>query len=180
MATLHDRTRLAAAVAVAATTLVWLTVTAATPASTSDASRVKVEFVEPETFSDVRDRAAASSDTVRDSYLRELRAEIVSKAMPRLGSGERLVVNVRDIDMAGDFAPRASMGIDAPRIVRNVSVPRIDLDFQLVSANGSVLKSGARSLKNAKYLSRVQPATRDPLRHEKALLDEWLAEELKR
>ena len=58
--------------------------------------------------------------------------------------------------------------------------PRIDLDFRLSHADGSVVREGHRELRDAAVpVEREQPQ-HGPLRFEKALLDGWLAARVRR
>jgi len=158
-----------------------LAVLVAAPLGTSAATpdgRVSVRFVQPERFTDVRDRAHGF-ESVRDAYLVDLQSWLERRATPLLGAGQRLELSVTDIDMAGDFEPLRRAPVDSPRIVRDVTPPRIDLDFKLVSADGQVVRSGSRKLRDLAFLSRLPESRSDPLRFEKGLLADWLARELR-
>jgi len=151
--------------------------TTALAAPTADA-RVEVVFVQPEKFRDIGDRYAGGG-SARDSHLRDLDRYIQSRAARLVPEGQRLVVSVTDIDMAGAFEPWRGRSGDT-RIVRDVYPPRIDLAFTLTGADGAVLKRGERKLRDPALLGRPGLSPSDPLRYEKALLDDWLERELNR
>jgi hypothetical protein len=138
---------------------------------------VRVVFAEPERFTDIRDRPLGRV-TADDPALAVLSRFVQAEAARRVASGQTLEVRVTDIDRAGNFEPRRGPSFDAVRVVRDVTPPRIDLAFRLLAADGSVLKSGARELRDLQFLSRHRETPHDPMRHEKRLLAEWLAREL--
>jgi len=137
---------------------------------------VQVDFVHPENFSDVGDRYV-SSESVRASYLAELKKHIVKRASHLLADGQSLAVVITNVDMAGDFEPwRKQLG--NKRIVRDVYPPRIDLTFALKDTNGTLVKSGSRELRDLAFATSAALYRDEPLRYEKGLLDRWLEQEV--
>jgi DUF3016 family protein len=139
---------------------------------------VRVEYVHPEKFTDVGD-SYSSNDKIRASYLEELGKHLVQRAARLLSAGQNLIVSITEVDMAGSFEPwRRRLG--DVRIVRDVYPPRIDLHFRLTGADGSVVKEGERKLRDLAFLMTTVLYRDDPLRYEKALIDDWLERELPR
>lgn len=165
------------ALACCATLALLAGVGASATAAPVDAAPVSVAFVEPETFTDIGDRDIPSA-RVREAWLNELRRHIERRAASLLPAGATLAVTVTDIDMAGGFEPWRRAGPDV-RIVRDVYPPRVDLRFVLLDAQGDVLREGERKLRDLTFLMRPALHASDPLRHEKALLDDWLDRELR-
>jgi hypothetical protein len=64
--------------------------------------------------------------------------------------------------------------------VRDIYPPRIALRFRLADAKNTVLKEGERTLSDPMFLAKGHGDRSDPLRHEKALLDDWLRAEFPR
>ena len=95
-------------------------------------------------------------------------------------AGERLLVTITDLDRAGMVEPWHGTGFEDLRIVRDTTPPRIDLDFQLVSAQGAILKEGARRLRDPNFLRRPAFSNNEPLTFEKNLVDDWLRREFGR
>lgn len=137
---------------------------------------VSVEYIHPEKFADVGNREVPS-DSLRAAYLDELGKHLTRKATPLLTPGQRLDVQITEVDMAGRFEPWRSRLADV-RIVRDVYPPRIDLNFKLAAADGSIIREGKRQLRNPAFLMGLQFYPDDPLRYEKKLLDDWLEHEL--
>jgi hypothetical protein len=80
--------------------------------------------------------------------------------------------------MAGDIESWRGPGRCDLRIMKDVYPPRIDLQFRLLGADGADVRAGTRRLRDSDYLTRAAPVTADRLRHEKALLLDWLQREL--
>jgi hypothetical protein len=142
--------------------------------------RVDVVFFEPEQFTDVREHNM-DSDKARDYILHQLKSYLQDRARVYVPEGGKLTVTITDVDLAGEFEPwRGSAAMDV-RIVKDIYPPRIKLSYRLTDANGGVIKQGERSLTNMDFLQNALAlSTSDPLRHEKALLDDWLRSDFQR
>src|SRR5688500_3941446 len=139
------------------------------------ASPVQVSYIQPEKFTDVRDRYVATSGA-RDVYLNELRRHIERRAARYLRQGENLAVSITEVDMAGSFeAGRRHIG--DKRILRDVYPPRIDLAFEWTDSGGALRKHGERKLRNLSFLTGTSLYRGDPLRYENVLVDAWLERE---
>jgi hypothetical protein len=155
-----------------------LTVSAA-PSQTQTVARAEVNFFEPQKFTDVRD--SYMGDYERTTYLESLRNHVLEQAKYYVPDGHTLSVTFTDIDMAGDFEPWRGPRFDDIRIVKDIYPPRISLAFRLTDANGNVVKEGRRDLRDLSFMMKITMAFRDdPVRHEKALLDDWLRDEFPR
>lgn len=144
----------------------------------ADAGPIRVVFAEPERFTDMRDRPVGGVPADNPA-LAELSRFVQAEAARRVGSGQTLEVRITDVDRAGHFEPRRGPHLESVRVVRDVTPPRIDLSYRLLAADGSVLKSGTRELRDLQFLSRLREAPRDPMRHEKRLLADWLERDLR-
>lgn len=145
---------------------------AQTPAA---APQVTVTYDAPENFSENRD-FGPQNRFQSNNYLDVLQAYLTQRATRILAPGERLEITITDIKLAGAYEPWLGPRMSYVRIMKDVYPPRIDLNFKLTGADGTVLRQGTRTLRDLNYL-RGRVATRyatDPLRHDKALLDQWL------
>ena len=142
--------------------------------------RLEVVFLEPEKFTDVRD-SYMSSDVDRSGYLDQIRDYLVSQSRYCVPEGQKLFITITDVDMAGDFEPWHGPQWNDVRIVKDIYPPRIKLSFRLVDAEGNVLKQGDRDLRDLAFMMRISIVDRnDPVRYEKALLDDWMRSEFPR
>lgn len=151
----------------------------AAPAPKSPAaSRVEVTFVEPEKFTDAAD-ASRGSDWGRDSNLEVLKEHLERRASRMLLEGQRLVVKITDVDLAGEVEPWRGPRLQDVRIVKEIYPPRIDLTFQLFDASGAVIKEGSRHLSDMSFLMNSTPIRTDSRVYEKNLLDDWVRSEFR-
>ncbi len=140
------------------------------PAPTDPVANVWVRFTAPETFTD------ATYDNRRSSLeqvTRDLAAQFAALGQRYLPPGQRLVVDVLDVDLAGRYEPWHQDFSDV-RYMRDITWPRIHFTYQVVDQDGSIVASGDEDLGDMQYLMR--PAQRrdgDRLRYEKAMLDTW-------
>lgn len=148
-------------------------------AQTRTIARADVAFFEPQKFTDVKD--SYMGDYERTTYLDSIRDHLLEQAKYYVPEGHHLSVTFNDIDMAGDFEPWRGPRWDDVRIVKDIYPPRIQLAFRLTDAQGNVVKEGKRDLRDLAFMMKINMAFRDdPVRHEKALLDDWLRSEFPR
>lgn len=148
-------------------------------AETRTIARAEVLFFEPQKFTDVKDSYMGDSD--RTTYLDQIRDHLLEQAKYYVPEGHTLSVTFTDIDMAGDFEPWRGPRWDDVRIVKDIYPPRMNLTFRLTDAAGNVVKEGKRELRDLAFMMKITMAFRDdPVRHEKALLDDWLRSDFPR
>ena len=135
-----------------------------------------VVFFEPKKFTDVRDRAIGNCEDT--SCLDQVRDPLVAQARPIVPVGGMLAVTFTDVDMAGDFEPWRGFRWDEIRVVKEIYPPRLQLAFWLTDASGEIVKEGGRDLRGLSLMTRG--FADDTLRHEKAVLDDWLRSEFAR
>ena len=151
-------------------------VLAADPAPPAGA-RAEVIFSSPEKYSDVRD-AYTSSTMGEKAVLDQIRDFILLRSEKYVPAGQKLTVTFTDIDLAGDFEPwRGPQGMDI-RIVKDVYPPRMDLEFKVTGADGTVLLEGKRQLRDLTFMGKITNNPRDALRYEKNLLEDWFKNDL--
>lgn len=152
---------------------------APTPAPARTVARAEVVFFEPKKFTDVRD--SSMGDYERTTYLDQIRDHLLEQAKYYVPDGHQLSVTFTDIDMAGDFEPWRGPRFDDIRIVKDIYPPRMVLAFRLTDADGQVVKEGKRDLRDLAFMMKISMTFRDDsVRHEKALIDDWLRTEFTR
>jgi len=151
----------------------------AAPLEKTVIARAEVLFFEPTKFTDVRD--SYMGDFTRTTYLDQIRDYLLEQARYYVPEGHLLSVTFTDVDMAGDFEPWLGPRFDDIRIVKDIYPPRLDLTFRLTDAEGRVVKEGKRELRDLAFMMKITMGFRDdPVRHEKALLDDWLRSDFPR
>ena len=140
-----------------------------------DRAMVEVNFLEPDKFSDLR--STFGQLEAEERYLTELRQYVESTAARRLPPGQRLQLNITDVDMAGEFEPHRGSSFSDTRLVKETYPPRIRLNFQFTDANGDTIAQGERTLTDLTFSQTLRKSLADdPLRHEKALFDAFFRE----
>lgn len=149
--------------------LVAVAARAATPPD-----NVSVHYKNPQNFTEAT-RNSMSHRSDADAYLKPLKEYIAQRAAKVLAPGQRMDIEVTDVDRAGEYEPWRGPRFDDVRIIKDIYPPRIDLDFTLYDGDGKVLKQGSRKLRDVGFLSRGLVTTQqDSLRYEKGLIDLWL------
>lgn len=135
---------------------------------------VTVTFQDPDKFTDVRENGSNDNSA---SDLDELQACLQQAASPALAAGQKLAITITDIDLAGENRLNQP---DQIRVMKDVYPPRVSLKFQLIGADGKVLKEGERKLQDLDYLAQSgRPGSQEPLYYDKQLLKDWARKEFK-
>lgn len=149
------------------------------PAAPAHHALTEIVFLEPKKYTDVKD--TDMGDHERTTYLDQLRDHLRDQARYFVPEGHKLQVTFLDIDMAGEFEPWRGPRFSDVRIVKDIYPPRITLAFQLTDREGNVVSKGQRELRDLSFLMKLGTGfASDPMRHEKALLDDWLRNEFPR
>lgn len=134
---------------------------------------VSVRYNDPRQFTEAKRSFGVPAVRV-DAYLKPLKDYIVKRASGVLLPGQRLEIEVTDVDRAGEYEPWRGPNFDDVRIVKDIYPPRIELNFTLYGADGKVLREGSRKLRDPAFLLGSMGADQDPLRYEKSLINRWL------
>ena len=170
--------------------LLWpLAAQAATPRHVTDAAAprtvgtdgpVLVQWGDPAKFTELT-HSGNRWEAARGNWVFELADHLASQASPRLADGQRLEVEIQDIDLAGDYEPWRGPRLSDTRYVRDIYPPQITLSYRLLDAQGQVLESQQQTLRDLGFLHGSGSMVRyrnDSLRHEKRLIDRWLQQAL--
>jgi hypothetical protein len=148
-----------------------------TTAFSAEPGNVRINFVQPEKFSDFRIQGRqenVSAGIFRDQVSRYL-SPIVAKRFP----GDNLTLTFTDIDLAGRIDPSRVRNLSNVRIDRNIASPlRLYFDYTLTDSHGKTLANGTKSLVDADYLYRYNyysaQAKTATLFYEEATLSRWI------
>lgn len=134
-------------------------------------AEVKVNFINPDKYTDanLRQRYGKSA---RDIALHEIEMFLGRMGETYLASGDKLTIEILDVDLAGRFEPWQFDYRDV-RFMREITWPEIKLRFRLERASGTPL-SGEETVADRSYLTFS--STRDAIDimpFEKAMLQRW-------
>lgn len=141
--------------------------------ATTPPDNVSVRYKDPQHFTEAK-RSFGVHAIDADAYLKPLKDYIAQRASRILAPGQRLDIEVTDVDRAGEYEPWLGPNFNEVRIIKDVYPPRIDLHFSLYGADGKVQREGSRKLRDPAFLSDSSAADQDSLRYEKSLIDHWL------
>jgi hypothetical protein len=143
----------------------------AVTASAQTGGSVQVSFVQPSNFSDVRDSAHRTEDT-----LAALQRHFEVIGAQFLAAGQTLKIEVLDVDLAGEV--RHGMRANDIRVLRGrADWPRLQLRYTLESP-GAAAKRGAATLADMAYLERSLPLlNNEALPYERRMLEDWFKAE---
>jgi hypothetical protein len=146
-----------------------------------ESERVTVTWVNPKEFTDVKPTNGISS-RFRNHTMESL-YEYVDKLAQDLPQGQKLKLNVTDLDLAGRVWPGHIAGFDTSsdvRLVKDIEIPRMNFSYELVDSSGSVVKSGEIKLKDMSFMSRSNLIRKsDSLKYEKNMFRQWFNKEFK-
>jgi len=135
-------------------------------------SNVRVEFVQPQNYTDVSFRSMTPA-SARERLIGELTRTIGDSAAKPL-AGYELYVWILDVHMAGRPAFEAP-GISSDLRIRNrTTPPKISLQYVVKDRFGKVIAKGAELLIDPNYQWNVAYQGTDELYSEKSLLRNWV------
>lgn len=141
--------------------------------------RVEVTWNDPSGFSEIR-QSGNRNKAIKGTWVKDLADYLATESTAALAPGQRLSVNLDDIDLAGDFEPWQGPNMHDVRMLRDIYPPKIVLSYTLHDADGQIIAQGGRTLSNLGYLQGLNTVRRntDSLRYEKQMIDRWLEQEL--
>lgn len=141
-----------------------------------------VEWVEPDSFSDVRDNNF-SSERFRKRVFKQIERHL-NKLASKLPEGQSIKFSITDLDLAGQVAPASfvgfSNGYGHTRVLRDIDIPRINFTYTLNDKDGKVVKSDTVTLRDMNYLSFANDsiANKRAFYYEKRMLEKWFKKNL--
>jgi hypothetical protein len=153
-------------------TLTFAAATSATAATESnDPGALTVTFVHPEAYTDASRTENYGSDP---HVLDDIRRHLEKLAARQLPPGYTLAIDVLDVDLAGYIDWRYASG--NIRVIRDATWPRMTLSYVLRHGDDVVASANAQRINSMNFAWGVNIyGYNDPLRYEKAMLDEWFA-----
>lgn len=132
---------------------------------------VKVNFINPEKFVDIKDNTGFREMDV----LKDIEAHLIEQAQKAL-PGRDVRFDVTDVDLAGHVEPfgRSSQWV---RVMRTVTLPSITMKYE-VREGDKVVRQGEVRLRDMNYQDGFNSYfSSDTLRAEKRMIDRWFKDE---
>ncbi len=140
------------------------------------AATLELAWGDPAKFTDIR--AGEEGQTkFQERVMKELE-KTFQKEAEKLPADQKLKIEIKDLDMAGEmeyFHPDFPFGL---RVVRNAGFPSIKLSYELQDAKGKVLKSGDSRFSDMGFNEAIQ-SLKDPaaLHYEQDMIRKWYQHE---
>ncbi|HNV09569.1 MAG: DUF3016 domain-containing protein [Dokdonella sp.] len=142
-----------------------------------NSAQVKVTWTDPAQFDELR-FGHQFHQAKPEVWLKEFRKTLVKSGDRILPKDQHLSVTITDVKLAGDFEPWHGPDFHDVRVVKSIYPPRVKLSFTLTDANGNVIESGDRELRDLAFLNRgTSVRSNQPYRYEKRMLSDWLKRE---
>ena len=105
-------------------------------------------------------------------------SDYFSELAMSLPEGQKFVITVTNLDLAGQVFPASFVGLGSGgqdvRLIKDVHIPRIEFNWQIVDANGVELSAAEESVKDMSFNQRHNPFfSHEFLRYEKNMLRSW-------
>lgn len=145
----------------------------AVSADRRDHARVLVNYDDPMSFTDFKDRLFAHENAVQ-GYMEEFTRVIQRMALSHLPVGHQLEITFTDIDMAGDFEPQRGPDAQDVRIIRAIYPPRLKFNYVVRDADGLVINEGSESLSDLAFQNTIAMPRDSTFIYEQELMRGWL------
>jgi len=150
------------------------------PRALSSDGKVDVRWTDPAQFSDVR-FSGNRREAVRGDWVTQLAIHFQQSAARQLPDGHHLSVTITDIRRAGQYEPWHGPRMQDVRVVKDIYPPRLSFTYTLTGADGRVIDQGERQLVDSAFMmSGPRLTDSDPLRFEKAMIDNWVHTQFRR
>ncbi|CAA2099948.1 hypothetical protein MBUL_00424 [Methylobacterium bullatum] len=131
---------------------------------------VEVRFIEPDRYVDANNRFGSGIGP--QATLAELRRFIEQMTSPFLAPGERLVVDVLDVDLAGFPDPGANVPYGL-RVVTDATPPSFRLRYALTDRRGRRIAANEERVSDINFLLGARATQSGSFPYERELLREW-------
>ena len=150
------------------------------PRALPEQGPVSVTWDDPANFTEIR-YSLNKYESRRGDWVEQLAQHLRERAEKRLPPGEQLQVNITDIDRAGAYEPWRGVQFYDTRFILDIYPPRMTFNYRRIGARGEVVAEGEREIRDMGYLMVSNPYfNSDTLRYEKAMIDRWVSQELRR
>lgn len=150
--------------------------------STHTFAQAEVEIVwdKPEKYRDVKP-SNESRKKFREATFERL-DKYLNKLATALPDDKKLLMQVSDLDLAGQVWPASFVGMGHSssdvRVIKDIDIPRMTFSYQLLDKSGQVVQQASVNLKDMAFLNRSNHLFKsEPLRYEKNMLKNWFEQE---
>lgn len=136
---------------------------------TASAATSEVIWTDYKKYSDIKS-GNENRKSFRERTFKTLEKHF-AKLAAQLPTDQVLKIDVTNVDLAGDTHIG---GINQIRIIKDLYIPRMNFSYELVAANGDIIKSETVVLKDMGFMTNSNLKYRNSsLGYEKKMLDDW-------
>lgn len=132
---------------------------------------VKITWQEPTKYTDIVATGQLQS-RFENKLFNTLTDELNGIASKVLKPGEVLMMDVTNVDLAGDVRPSFGETATNIRVVKDVYPPKINFRYKIMQGN-RVVMSGNEKLQDMFFMGGIQPVVQRPFMYESNLLRHW-------
>jgi hypothetical protein len=150
-------------------TFLIFTAAALVPFTNVQAADVEVKWTNSDKYSDI-DAGEEHRKHFKERTFKSFEKHF-SKLAAKLPENQKLVLDIANIDLAGDVRHG---GMNRIRVVKDIYFPRMEFTYQLLNSDNTVVKGEDVSLKDMGFLMGNGLKYRNQsLGYEKKMLDDW-------
>lgn len=143
-------------------------------------AQVEINWENPEEYRDVRP-TMESRVKFREHTFEQLQ-EYLQKLAEKLPDDQKLVLNVTNLDLAGEVWPASFVGFghsaNDVRVVKSIDIPRMSFTYKLMNTAEELIREGDVDLKDMAFMDRSNRFfSSESLRYEKNMLKNWFNDE---
>jgi hypothetical protein len=143
---------------------------------TTSATSLNMSFDEADSFTDFTFQSMSEERTA-SIFAKDVERALQSSVEKYLPEETALNIRFTDVDLAGDVQPWRNRNNADIRYVENIYPPRLKFTYQLLAADGSVLREGEENLSDLAFMMRAAfNIHRNNFYYETELLKDWLRE----
>lgn len=139
-------------------------------------AELEITWQAPENYTDV-----LASNSIQKRFQTKTFTKLnstIAQLTEKLPEGQRLLIEVKDVDLAGRVSVALTNSNYGPRVFNSLDMPRMVFTYQLVDPDGVVLQESAVNLEAPMFLSSFNPRRNSgSLPYEKRMLRNWFKEE---
>jgi hypothetical protein len=159
---------------IATMALMWSAAVFSTPAAAAD---LKLDWQEPENFTDIR-AANDSRSRFQERVMRNFEA-FFKKMADELPEEYSWQVTITDVDLAGEVDHFATNTGQPIRVIKEVNPPAIRFNHQLRDQYGEEVVGGEEHFRDIRFMSRMSPGANTPeFESERMMLQDWFGKKL--
>lgn len=133
---------------------------------------VKVEWQDPASYRDIKSSNELQS-RFENRFFETITKNINKKAEKTLKPNQKLVMQVSDVDLAGDMRPTFGVTTGDLRVVKELYPPRMTFTYQILEGE-QVIMAGDEKLTDMGFMQRLNRVNERPFQAETTMIDNWL------